>query len=220
MKYSDHYILGKYAADIFGIKQPLHRACFIWGNIYPDLNKFTYMQGYSRLLDKLSSMGVPLTLNGRRKLLIAGHTAEGSRHYINKQSRYLINKDNWSFADWYRFGKAVHYVADRFTYPHTLKYTDGFFKHVEYEEELHDRFADIVRRIRVFDMDVKDAGNSKKRILKNFDRFSFDTLYKAYRGEKATVENDSMYIISCCVKYMEYILGNCDKKLFLTGLPG
>lgn len=206
MKYSDHYILAKYTADIFGITKPLHRACFIWGNIYPDLNKFTYMQGYGKLLDKLSSMGLPLTLNGRRKLLIAGHTAEGSRHYVNRRSRYLINKDVWNFVDWYRFGKAVHYVADRFTFPHTLRYADGFFKHVAYEEKLHDGFSYIVRKLRENDMNTKAETDCKKLILKNFDGFSLDVMYKAYREEEAGLENDCMYIISCCIKYMEYIL--------------
>lgn len=205
MKYSDHYILAKYAADSFKISKKLHRMCFIWGNIYPDLNKLTYMQGYGKLLEMFSRMKIPLSLNGRRKLLIAGHTAEGSRYYVNRKSRYLIRRDTWNLADWYRFGKAVHYVADRFTYPHTLKYSDGFFKHVAYEEELHDRFDDIVKLVRESDLNVAKDKNSKIRILKCFDIFTLDVLYKAYREEVTDVDNDCLYILACSVKFMEYI---------------
>lgn len=218
MKYSDHYILAKYIADSFGVRDRINRTYFIWGNITPDLNKLTYLHGYGCLLDRLTEMGNKLSLNQRRKLLIAGHTAEGARRYVNKFSRKLIRKTRWSFLDWYRFGKVVHYVADRFTYPHTLGYSDGFFNHVAYEEELHKQFARFMENIN----QKPDASGEAdgKACCHNADRtelrgmvrnhlsgIELDRLYRAYRDEEKSQENDCAYILAAGTKYVEYILG-------------
>lgn len=203
MEYRDHYILAKYIADSFEISGKLNRMCFIWGNVTPDLNKFTYLHGYGYLLDRLAGMGYDLSLNQRRKLLIAGHTAEGARCYVNKFSRKLIRRRKWNLLDWYRFGKVVHYVTDRFTHPHTLGYREGFFKHVAYEEELHDRFVKL--------MEDMDRVPHNRKIMRNIVRMQLsdielDSMYRAYRAEEISQENDCAYIIAACIKYVEQIL--------------
>ena len=211
MKYSDHYILAKYMAKTYHITNPFHRIPFIIGNVLPDLNKFTYLQGYGRLRDRLCSLGIKLSLNDRRKLLIAGHTAEGSRYYVNKKTYIFrkkyhgVNAKKTGFVAWYRLGVMFHYVVDRFTYPHTLRSGMAFMEHVRYEEELHDIFPVIVEML----------DNEKKRksvicsIREQFGNMDFDVLYRAFRADgcKGAVPYDNcIYVIAIAVKYMDYVL--------------
>lgn len=200
MKYNDHYVLSKYLVDMYGIDKGLNRTMYIIGNVMPDFDKLSYLQGYMRLKNRLLTFGRKLSLNDRRKLLIAGHTAEGSRYYVNRVSRKLVDKGKWNFYDWYRFGKSNHYVADRFTYPHTLRYTGGFFKHVAYEEILHTSFICLLGSIWERRCNVRDL------IVKYFDNISLDRLYRAYRTEKPEAYNDCFYILVATSKYMGQVL--------------
>ena len=47
MKYNDHYALGNYVADIYSIEKPWQRFWFLLGNVLPDINKITYLQGFA-----------------------------------------------------------------------------------------------------------------------------------------------------------------------------
>lgn len=211
MKYSDHYILAKYMAKTYHITNPFHRIPFIIGNVLPDLNKFTYLQGYGRLRDRLCSLGVKLSLNDRRKLLIAGHTAEGSRYYVNKKTYIFrkkyhgVNAKKTGFLAWYRLGVMLHYVVDRFTYPHTLRSGMVFMEHVRYEEELHEIFQTMVKKI----------DNERKRksvmssIREKLGNINFDVLYRAFRmdaGKPVMPFDNCIYVFAVAVKYMDYVL--------------
>lgn len=210
MKYNDHYALGIYVADIYSIEKPWQRFWFLLGNVLPDINKITYLQGYGKLRDRLTDMGEQLSLNERRKLLIAGHTAEGSRHYVNKftsiiRRRYhSVDAKYPSWYSWYRIGKLTHYVADRFTYPHTLRCDYGFWTHVDYEELLHCRFTQFLEILQSGGMEqVKQIKNIVRNTL---GKVNFDALYRAYRSERQHVDTDCVYIVAACVKYVGYIL--------------
>lgn len=211
MKYSDHYILAKYMAKTYHITNPFHRIPFIIGNVLPDLNKFTYLQGYGRLRDRLCSLGVKLSLNDRRRLLIAGHTAEGSRYYVNKNTctfrkkYHGVNAKKTGIIAWYRLGVMLHYVVDRFTYPHTLRCGMAFMEHVRYEEELHDIFTVIIEML--------DNERKRKSVIcsvrEKFGHMNFDVLYRAFRmdGGKLVLPFDNcIYVFAVAVKYMDYVL--------------
>lgn len=222
MKYNDHYALGSYIADIYAIEKPWQRFWFLLGNVLPDINKATYLQGYGVLRDRLTDMGERLSLNDRRRLLIAGHTAEGSRHYVNKHTSFMrrryhgvaFNVPSW--YSWYRIGKLTHYVADRFTFPHTLRCHYGFWTHVDYEEYLHERFSRFL--VALQSGGKKRADRMKSIVRDTFGKVDFDALYKAYRDEKNHMDKiqymdgrqhadtDCIYIIAVCIKYMGYIL--------------
>lgn len=234
MKYNDHYILAKYIAnqyqremsclqnvpahsDIYGgvfaaersrrrasLEAGWRRFWFICGNVLPDINKITYLQGYDNLTKRFSSLGVHLSVNDRRQLFVSGHTAEGSRCYVNRYTREFKRKyrgiigNKLPWYEWYRLGKLMHYVADRFTYPHTLRYRGGFFKHVGYEEHLHEQFSALVNRLQ---------DRRVKRVVRDtVDKVSFNSLYRAYRREADHPRTDCMYIVAVCMKYMNYLM--------------
>lgn len=83
---------------------------FVFGNISPDINIFTY---------------------------IAGHTFEGSSKKIQKLLRMLQKKRKLEVKDYYLLGKAMHYLMDFFTYPHNKTFLGTMKEHCSYEQELH-----------------------------------------------------------------------------------
>lgn len=95
----------------------------------PDVNKCSYIHGYFQLLraHRQQKDAGPLSLNDHRRMLIGGHTAEGSR-FCQRVYRVLQKQEKLSVRDYYQMGKATHYLADRFTYPHTMRYTSGFLR--------------------------------------------------------------------------------------------
>lgn len=210
MKYNDHYALGKYITEVYAIEKTSQKFWFLLGNVLPDINKATYLQGYGKLRDKLTEKGEPLSLNDRRRLMIAGHTAEGSRYYVNKYTKIMRRRYHGvvskkpSWYSWYQIGKLTHYVADRFTYPHTLRCRYDFWTHVDYEELLHVKFSRLIK-------EMQKNGREQAERIRNIvsdllGQINFDSLYKAYRSESRQVETDCIYILAACVKYMGYIL--------------
>ena len=100
-------------------------------------------------------------------MLIGGHTAEGSRFFVNRVYRVLRKREKLSVRDYYQMGKATHYLADRFTYPHTMRYTSGFFAHIRYEKQLHIYMRDMLAVL----------PNMRDAVDKCFSRTSFNSLY-------------------------------------------
>lgn len=81
MQTKDHLALGRYLARVFEIEEPVKKYAFVIGNIMPDVNKCSYIHGYFQLLraHRQQKDAGPLSLNDHRRMLIGGHTAEGSR---------------------------------------------------------------------------------------------------------------------------------------------
>lgn len=146
MQTKDHLALGRYLARVFEIEEPVKKYAFVIGNIMPDVNKCSYIHGYFQLLraHRQQKDAGPLSLNDHRRMLIGGHTAEGSRFFVNRVYRVLRKREKLSVRDYYQMGKATHYLADRFTYPHTMRYTSGFFAHIRYEKQLHIYMRDML----------------------------------------------------------------------------
>lgn len=203
MQTKDHFALGRYLAYAFEIKEPAKRYAFVVGNIMPDVNKGSYIHGYFQLLcaHRRQTDAGPLSLNDHRRMLIGGHTAEGSRFFVNRMYRVLRRKNRLSVYDYYRLGKAIHYLADRFTYPHTMGYADGFFAHIRYEKELHMYMRDMLAIL----------PNMRVAVEICFARTSFNSLYRSYRREQdgiGTVLHDCFHILAVCIAYLENILYN------------
>lgn len=192
MQTKDHLQFGRYLAEIFAIDEGPRKMAFILGNIMPDINKFSYIRGYVQLRRSCTSRP---SFTQRRRMLIGGHTAEGSCKYVNHMYYKQCKKQKLYLWDYYRIGKALHYLADRFTYPHTMAYEEGFFSHVAYEKELHLAFSDLLRSV----------GNVRYRVTTCFRHIDFCALYMAYRRSKASVENDCAYILAACTAYLENI---------------
>jgi hypothetical protein len=195
--------LGRYLARVFEIEEPVKKYAFVIGNIMPDVNKCSYIHGYFQLLraHRQQKDAGPLSLNDHRRMLIGGHTAEGSRFFVNRVYRVLRKREKLSVRDYYQMGKATHYLADRFTYPHTMRYTSGFFAHIRYEKQLHIYMRDMLAVL----------PNMRDAVDKCFSRTSFNSLYRSYRKEpegNGTVLHDCFHILAVCIAYLENILYN------------
>ena len=173
----------------------------------PDVNKCSYIHGYFQLLraHRQQKDAGPLSLNDHRRMLIGGHTAEGSRFFVNRVYRVLRKREKLSVRDYYQMGKATHYLADRITYPHTMRYTSGFFAHIRYEKQLHIYMRDMLAVL----------PNMRDAVDKCFSLTSFNSLYRSYRKEpegNGTVLHDCFHILAVCIAYLENILYNGIRK--------
>ena len=112
MQTKDHLALGRYLARVFEIEEPVKKYAFVIGNIMPDVNKCSYIHGYFQLLraHRQQKDAGPLSLNDHRRMLIGGHTAEGSRFFVNRVYRVLRKREKLSVRDYYQMGKATHYL--------------------------------------------------------------------------------------------------------------
>lgn len=107
MQTKDHLALGRYLAHAFAIEEPVKKYAFVIGNIMPDVNKCSYIHGYFWLLraHRRQKNAGSLSANDHRRMLIGGHTAEGSCFFVNRMYRVLRNRKNLSVLDYYRLGK-------------------------------------------------------------------------------------------------------------------
>lgn len=206
MQTKDHLALGRYLARVFEIEEPAKKYAFVIGNIMPDVDKCSYIHGYFQLLRAYRQQkdAGPLSLNDHRRMMIGGHTAEGSRFFVNRMYRVLRNREKLSAYDYYRLGKATHYLADRFTYPHTMRYTGGFFAHIRYEKRLHICMRAMLRAL----PDIRET------VALCFAKTSFRSVYRAYRttaSEIGNVSHDCFYIVAVSIAYLENIIYNIEK---------
>lgn len=124
MKTADHLFLGKSLSDAYmKSRSAFFRNAFILGNIFPDINLFTYLRG--------------AVTRGK----IRGHNYESSEKYIRKLTEKIHNKNRFNFWEYFRLGELVHYITDAFTFPHNECFGNSLKKHIEYEENLHKAFS-------------------------------------------------------------------------------
>lgn len=90
---------------------------FMLGNIMPDINLFTYLQG---------------------------HTYKKSIDMIYTNAKSLVEKKKWNGNSFYHLGIILHYIADYFTFPHNNTFTGSLKDHCAYEEKLHTRFLQFL----------------------------------------------------------------------------
>ena len=120
METSNHYALAEYL--IQATNRPMlrrYRNAFRFGNISPDLNPFTYLNG---------------------------HKFESFDLTVKKKLDRLVNKECWTWYDVYELGVVTHYLADYFTYPHNQQYGGSFLAHCRYEKKLHPLFTAYLSR--------------------------------------------------------------------------
>lgn len=122
MKQRDHRALAYYLRAHFSEQVLLadrRWRLFLMGSVCPDYNPFTYMRGMGKSHGML------------------GHNLPYSEEYIQKQLIKLQRKGVHSAWDFFRLGRLMHYLADSFTYPHTLSKGIPMELHRAYEWRLH-----------------------------------------------------------------------------------
>ena len=124
MKTADHLFLGKALSDKYMKScSVLSKKAFILGNIFPDINFFTYLRG--------------VVSRGK----VRGHNYESSEKCSRKLTQKIRNKNRFSFLGYFKLGELVHYITDAFTFPHNDCFGKNLKKHMEYEEKLHTAFS-------------------------------------------------------------------------------
>ncbi len=126
MKTKDHFILGNnLAANYLNSISSVYRKAFILGNIFPDINVFSYLRG---------------TFSHKK---ISGHSFECSADCIKKLTDNLHNIKKFSISDYFNLGKLIHYTADAFTFAHNNCFYGNLISHIQYEEKLHSEFQKL-----------------------------------------------------------------------------
>lgn len=163
METKDHFHLAKLITSktYFGTK--IEREAFEFGCIYPDINLLTYIKGHTH-----SS-----TIDGVKKILI--------KLYGN------IEKP----MDYFNLGKAIHFIGDYFTFPHTPFFKGTISEHISYEHNLHEYIVTNGKSLNEFSFD--DITNAQKCIdlIVNLMSEYFDTSH--------SIPSDWHYIQYACV---------------------
>lgn len=106
METKNHLRLGKLLAGKYKLSNKT--IFFLFGNIAPDLNFFTY---------------------------IKGHTYHSRLPLIKKEVSALFRTKKWNYKSFYHLGIVTHYIADFYTYPHNKNFYGSLKDHFDYERK-------------------------------------------------------------------------------------
>ena len=182
MKQRDHRALAYYLQEVFSEKDFLEGwrwRFFLIGNICPDYNLFTYMRGM------------------RKSRGMLGHNLPYSQEYIQKRLKKLQRDGIRSFRDFFLLGTLMHYLADSFTYPHTLSKGIPIELHRAYEWRLHSLMK---ARLQEKEREVLFPSCQRNDLI-SFLGSKRNEYEKMERG----VRTDCMMILSVCTAVFEVL---------------
>lgn len=174
MKTVDHSILAEYWLEklqaVKNVSSPCRRA-FLFGNVQPDRNFFTYFHGMTH------------------SEKFRGHNYDNILPSMEKLCRKLRFSSGSEVKDYYLLGKLMHYVADSFTFPHNREYKGTLGEHRKYERILHER---IVRRLQRDNGIVESSWAEYRSDLLG----TVGKLHERYLKEERNYETDCSYILA------------------------
>ncbi len=162
METKDHLYLAKLITDVANFGGKFKKSAFEYGCISPDVNPLTYVKG---------------------------HTYDGTSLYVKNTLSRLHGKLK-SPMDYFDLGRAIHYIGDYFTFPHTPLFKGSISEHINYEHNLHDHIISDTNQI--LTESRLDISNSKKCIN------LLDKVHEKYYITKNSVSNDWNYIRFIC----------------------
>ncbi|QUH26241.1 zinc dependent phospholipase C family protein [Serpentinicella alkaliphila] len=153
-----------------------YRVLFTLGCIWPDINLLTY---------------------------IVGHNSNKRLTDVEKHMEKLMKLKYLSPVNAFRFGVALHYVADCFTMAHNpLIFKGNIMEHLDYEKKL---FSQIRKR---FNMSVENLSQ-----LKQEEEFvSITQMHKNYLKNDMSCSNDANYIIYACIRITDILNSQWARK--------
>lgn len=164
MQTKDHGLLGKYLLTRCDLTHdPLRKNLFLLGCIEPDWNLVTYARGSVRYQ------------------FLHGHNAENARKHLAHLTERLLESGIRTPLQWFRFGAALHYLTDSFTFAHNACFDGGLREHRLYEKLLHDVFVAQLRT------------DSVKRNL------AVDFSHEQYLKEQRSFQTDCRYILGASI---------------------
>ncbi len=174
MRTVDHRILAEFWMDkLQAVRDvsPLCRRAFLFGNVEPDRNFFTYFHGMTH------------------SEKFRGHNYENILPSMEKLCRKLRFSDGSETKQYYLLGKLMHYVADSFTFPHNREFEGTLGEHVEYERILHEKIGD---RLRTDGSIVKNSYLEYRHDVLE----TIGTMHARYLGDERNYSTDCSYIFS------------------------
>lgn len=184
MQAKDHCLLGRYVLSQCGKEpDPICRRIFLLGCIEPDWNLITYIRGSIKYQ------------------FLHGHNADNARKHLKHLMKRLMKRGVCSPLQWFRFGAALHYLADSFTFAHNRCFAGSLTEHRLYEKLLHNVFADCLYT-------QKDEAPSADELT-----------HERYLSERRSYYTDCRYIIgaSMALSNKLSIQARSDDALVLTG---
>lgn len=162
METKDHLYLAKLITGAANFGGRLKKSAFEYGCISPDVNPLTYVKG---------------------------HTYAGTVSYVRNTLNRLHGKLK-SPADYFDLGRAVHFIGDYFTFPHTPRFKGTLSEHVSYENLLH---RHIITESNEINTESRlDLSSAKKCID------LLECVHEKYYSTKNSIENDWNYIRFVC----------------------
>lgn len=185
MQTRDHALLGRYLLENCDTKpDPICRKLFLLGCIEPDWNWLTYTRGSIKYQ------------------FFHGHNAENAKTHLVHLTEKLLKSGVCTPLQWFRFGAALHYLADRFTFAHNRCFAGSLREHRLYEKLLHDVFLNHLHK---WEMDGDSAGTF---------------MHERYLSEQRSYQTDCQYIIGASVTFLRRLSfqARADNGSVLTGV--
>ena len=124
MQTKDHALLGRFLLEQHNAAlTPLCRRLFLLGCVEPDWNPFSYVRG------------------SLRYQAFHGHNAENAEQHLSRLIAQLQESGARTPLQWFRFGAALHYLADSYTFAHNRMFAGNLWEHWCYERLLHPVFV-------------------------------------------------------------------------------
>ncbi len=162
METKDHLYLAKQITGTADFGGRINSSAFEYGCISPDVNPLTY---------------------------IKGHTYAGTASYVRKTLSRIHGKLKTP-VDFFDLGRAVHFIGDYFTFPHTPLFSGTLAEHVSYEKLLHKHIVSEKNEILAESrLDLSNAGKCIRLL---------ESVQEKYYKAKNSFENDWNYIRFMC----------------------
>lgn len=165
METKDHYYLSKHLAKQAGLRR-LNKILFIWGNLIPDINPFSYISS---------------TSDNR----FSGHSYSCRKAFM---AEVLKKRCTGTPIWWYRTGKMFHYLADSFTRPHNEEFQYSLKHHIDYEHQLHETLSIHLKEKCHFSLSAKSADA-------DFSYGQLEAEHLTYMKESKGLAEDCSYIM-------------------------
>lgn len=162
METKDHLYLARLITGAADLGGRLKSSAFEYGCISPDINPLTY---------------------------IKGHTYSSTISYV-KNTLSRLHSRLKSPMDYFDLGRAVHFIGDYFTFPHTPLFNGSLSAHIGYERRLHSHIISSDNEIMM--KDNLNMSNAKKCIS------LLEKMQQKYYGAKNSIANDWNYIRFIC----------------------
>ena len=187
MQTEDHYLLGYFLLEHHQARlRPICQKLFLLGCIEPDWNLITYARG------------------SLRYRFLHGHNAENVRKHLKYLTEKLCKTGVQTPLQWFRFGAALHYLADSFTFAHNDIFAGSLKEHRLYEKLLHAVFIEYLQ-------------------ARHMECFSADEICHArYLTQQPSYQTDCRYILGTAFDLSDRlnVLWNTDEAAIQHAAPG